>query len=330
MKSDAQDTLGLSPVPYNHDMAVLSDVGAIPAGYKAARETLAHRLRESGVVDVEGPDRVAFLQGQLTQDVRSLGPGESRPAAALTPKGKLLFLARVYGMQDRLRLLVPARSRQSAVEHLKKFIIFQKVEIVDRSAEFVRVGLFGPRASQVPLPEGSAALPADGEFAREILVPRGRFEELGRLLEAAGSVGMSETTAEILRVEAGRPRFGQDADTSNLADEVGLDPAISTTKGCYVGQEIVARMRTYGRVNRRLTGFRFPEGLIEPGSVLKRPEEPEAGKVERGRVTSAVLSPAFGPIGLGYAFRDVAIGERLVSVAEPSLAAVVASLPFFP
>jgi tRNA-modifying protein YgfZ len=281
-------------------------------------------------VDVEGPDRVAFLQGQLTQDVRSLAPGESRPAAALTPKGKLLFLARVYGMPDRIRLLVPARSLQPAVEHLKKFVIFQKVQIVDRSSEFVRVGLFGPRASRVPVPEEAAAFPADGEFAREILVPRGRFEKFGRLLEGAGSVGVSEATAEILRVEAGRPRFGQDADTSNLADEVGLDAAISATKGCYVGQEIVARMRTYGRVNRRLVGFRFTEGLIEPGSVLKRPEEPEAGKVEQGRVTSAVLSPAFGPIGLGYAFRDVAIGERLVSAAEPSLAAVVASLPFFP
>jgi folate-binding protein YgfZ len=330
VKAGAQAASGLVAVPYNHDVAVLPDVGALAAGYRAAREALAHRVRESSVVDVEGPDRVAFLQGQLTQDVRSLAPGESRPAAALTPKGKLLFFARLLGMPDRLRLIVPARSGQSAVEHLKRFVIFQKVEIADRSAEFVLVGLFGPRASQIPVPEEAAALPADGEFAREILVPRARFEELGRLLESAGSVGVSEATAEILRVEAGRPRLGQDADTSNLADEVGLDTAISTTKGCYVGQEIVARMRTYGRVNRRLAGFWFPEGLIEPGTVLKRPEEPEAGKVEQGRVTSAVLSPAFGPIGLGYAFRDVAIGERLVSAAEPSLAGVVAPLPFSP
>ncbi len=150
------------------------------------------------------------------------------------------------------------------------------------------------------------------------------------MLDRAGSVAVSETTAEILRVEAGRPRFGSDADESNLADEVGLDASISTTKGCYVGQEIVARMRTYGRVNRRLVGFRFPEGPIPPGSLLKRPEEPEAGKVEQGRVTSAVLSPAFGPIGLGYAFREVAIGGRLVAAAQPSLTAVVTPLPFVP
>ncbi len=92
----------------------------------------------------------------------------------------------------------------------------------------------------------------------------------------------------------------------------------------------MARMRTYGRVNRRLVGFRFPEGPIAPGSLLKRPEEPQAGKVEQGRVTSAVISPAFGPIGLGYAFRDVAAGERLVSAGEPSFAALIVPLPFAP
>jgi folate-binding protein YgfZ len=298
--------------------------------YRAARERLAHRVRESAVVDVEGPDRVAFLQGQLTQDLQSLAPGETRPAAALTPKGKLVFLARVLGGPDRIRLLVPGGSRQAVVDHLKKFAIFQKVEIADRSDEFVRVGLYGPRAADVGMPETAAALPAEGEFAREILIPRGSFEELGRFFDRAGSVVLSEATAEILRVEAGRPRFGQDADASNLADEVGLDASISTTKGCYVGQEIVARMRTYGRVNRRLVGFRFPEGPIAQGSLLKRPEEPEAGKVEQGRVTSAVLSPAFGPIGLGYAFRGVAVGERLVSAGEPSFSALVVPLPFAP
>jgi len=322
---------GGDPVIGGRDLGTVAFSAASASGdYRAAREGVAHRVRESGVVDVEGPDRVAFLQGQLTQDVKSLAPGETRPAVALTPKGKLVFLARVLGMPDRIRLLVPPESRRAAVELLKKFVIFQKVEIADRSGEFVRVGLYGPRAEDVGVPEAAAILPAEGEFAREILISREGSEQLAELLARAGSVAVSETTAEILRVEAGRPRFGSDADGSNLADEVGLDDSISTTKGCYVGQEIVARMRTYGRVNRRLVGFQFPEGPIAPGSLLKRPEEPEAGKVEQGRVTSAVVSPAFGPIGLGYAFRDVSLGERLVSAAQPSLAAVVVPLPFAP
>jgi tRNA-modifying protein YgfZ len=307
-----------------------SIASAVPADHRSARESLAHRVRRSGVLHVEGADRVAFLQGQLTQDVKAMAPGEVLPAAALTPKGKLVFLARVLALPDRLRLLVAADSRESILAHLKKYVIFQKVAIADSSSEFALVGLYGPRAGQISAPGGAAPLPGEGEFSAEILVPSGSLEDLERVIESAGSVLVSEETAEVLRVEAGRPRFGRDADASNFADEVGLDAAISTTKGCYVGQEIVARTRAYGRVNRRLVGFRFPDGAIEPGSLLKRPEEPRPGKVEQGRVTSAVLSPVFGAIGLGYAFRDVPAGTRLVSAADPSRGAVVAALPFSP
>lgn len=295
---------------------------------EAAREALGHRVRRAGILDVEGEDRVAFLQGQLTQDVRALAPGEVRPAAALTPKGKLVFLARVVGLPDRIRLLLPADSREPALAHLKKFIIFQKAAITDRSHEYVRVGLYGGRAAGIALSETSMRLPADGEFSAEVLVPAADVENLERLLAQMGSVSVNAETAEVLRVEAGRPRFGQDADSANLVDEVGLEAAISTTKGCYVGQEIVARMRTYGRVNRRLVGFRFSRGLFAPGSILKLPEEAEPGKVEQGRVTSAVVSPRLGPIGLGYAFREVPVGARLVGADDPSREAIVADLPF--
>jgi len=97
-----------------------------------------------------------------------------------------------------------------------------------------------------------------------------------------------------------------------------------------VGQEVVARLRTYGRVNRRLVGFRFPDGLVPGGSRLKRPGELRGApsKIEPGRVTSAAVSPLFGPIGLGFAFRDVLPGDRLVSFEDPSRAADVAALPF--
>ena len=303
---------------------------AVPADHRSARETVAHRVRRNGLLDVEGPDRVAFLQGQLTQDVRAMARGEVRPAAALTPKGKLVFLARVLALPDRLRLLVAADSREPILAHLKKYVIFQKVAIADRSNEFVLIGLYGPQAGRIAVPGGAVSLPGEGEFSAEILIPSGSLGDLERVLESAGSALVSEETAEVLRVEAGRPQFGRDADPSNFADEIGLDAAISTTKGCYVGQEIVARTRTYGRVNRRLVGFLFPDGAIEPGSLLKRPEEPSPGKVEQGRVTSAVFSPTFGAIGLGYAYRDVPAGARLVSAADPLRAAVVTPLPFSP
>ena len=295
-------------------------------GYAAARERLAHRIRPAGVLDVAGEDRVAFLQGQLTQDVRNLAPGETREAAGLTPKGKLLFVARVVGLPDRIRLLLPGSLRTPVSEHLRKYAVFTKVAIEDRSDDFLRVGLYGPGAAALAAPGEALRLPGGGEFSAEIVVPVAMRAAVEELLEAASSQPVSAETAEILRLEAARPRFGTDMDSANLPDEVGLAAAISTTKGCYVGQEVVARLRTYGRVNRRLVRFRFLRRVIEPGTGLRRSEDEVPARVEAGRVTSSGLSPALGPIGLGLAFRDVANGDRLLSAADPRDDAVVSDL----
>ena len=300
---------------------------ALPPDYRAAKESLAHRFRPAAVIDVEGEDRVAFLQGQLTQDVQALRPGEVRATAGLTPKGKLLFIARLLRLPDSLRLLLTAASRERTLAHLKKYAVFQKVSIVDRSDEVVRLGLYGPGSASAAAREPWILLPGEGEFSREILAPTSERREIDEWLAEAGSTPVSVETAEILRIEAGRPRFGKDADESHLADEVGLNEAISTTKGCYVGQEIVARMRTYGRVNRRLVGFRFAQGIIPEGTLLRPRETETDSKIEWGRVTSAGVSPSEGPIGLGYAFRDVPPGGLLVSSIDSTLTASVAELP---
>ncbi len=303
---------------------------AVSAAYRAAREGLAHRVRNSAVLDIEGFDRESFLQGQLTQDLRGLASGESRPAAALTSKGKLLFVARLVGMPDRVRLLLPATSRLAALGHLRKFAAFQKVTISDRSDELIRIGLYGPEAARfTDLASEGLPLPASDEFAMEWLVLAGRWDAIEILLERKASVQIDPVTAEVLRVEAGRARFGQDIDESNLPDEAGLEAAISTVKGCYVGQEIVARRRTYGRLNRRLVGYRFADGPLPPGAVLRRGEAPEASnRTEAGRVTSSVVSPRFGPIGLGFAFHDVPLGTRLLWQTDSNRAAIVSALPF--
>jgi folate-binding protein YgfZ len=296
-----------------------------PPDYAAAIARLGHRFRAPGVLAVEGPDREGFLQGQLTQDVRGLAPGQSRPMAGLTPKGKLLYFGRLAAQADRLILLVPAADRAAIAGHLGKYAVFQKVSVSDVSDEFVLLGLYGPASGQIQPTEGALALPADGELAAGLLAPAAHRAALEDLLERAGSTAVSHDSAEILRVEAGRPRFGTDADETNLPDEVGLPSAISTTKGCYVGQEIVARLRTYGRVNRRLVGFRFPEEPVAAGTVFP---DPGKANLELGRVTSSVVSPRFGPIGLGFAFRDVAEGGMLRLPADPGRCAVVAALPF--
>lgn len=288
----------------------------------------AYRVRSAAILDVTGHDRGPFLQGQLTQDVRRAEAGQVLPAAGLTPKGKLLFVARLVGLPDRLRLLLPAASRERVLAHLRKYAIFQKVTIDDRSADFVRIGIVGPALPSSTGAGGLLALPGEGEFSGELLVPADEVAAVIGQLASAGAVSLDERAAEVLRVEAGRPRFGQDADESHLPDEVGLDDAVSTTKGCYVGQEIVARLRTYGRVNRRLVGFRFSDGGVAAATVLKRAGEADGGKIEIGRVTSSVVSERWGAIGLGWAFRDVSAGDRLVSADASERSAIPCALPF--
>jgi folate-binding protein YgfZ len=284
-------------------------------------------VREPGVLSVEGPDRSEFLQGQLTQDVRKIAPGRALLAAGLTPKGKLLYFGRIVNAAERFLLLIPASARADVQAHLAKYAAFQKVTVRDASDAYALVGLYGPRAGDLAPDIAEVVLPPEGEFAAELLGPRERLPEWERALRGAGSREVSDETAEVLRVEAGRPRLGKDANESNLPEEVGLSAAISATKGCYVGQEVVARLRTYGRVNRRLVGFRFPGETVPEGTAFHNPEKPGSSQ-ELGRVSSAVVSPRFGAIGLGLAFRDVPEGGSLADPARPELRAVVVPLPF--
>jgi folate-binding protein YgfZ len=304
-----------------------SSAGApLPEDYVAARDGLAHRER-SGVVAVEGEDRTAFLQGQLTQEVRGLAAGESRLTAGLSPKGKLLFFGRLLAESgaERLLLLVPAEAAPGVAAHLAKYAAFQKVAVRDATADYVRVALYGPAAAELATPAGAMRLPSEWEHAGEIAAPLTLRPAILERLSAAGSHEVSEASAEVLRVESGRPRLMQDATDANLAEEIGLENAISSAKGCYVGQEIVARMRTYGRVNRRLAGFRFPAGSVPAGTVFPDPAKPA---LELARVTSSVHSPRFGAIGLGLAFREVAEGAALSLPGRSEPAAVVCGLPF--
>ena len=282
---------------------------------------LAHRRRSFGVLAVSGADREAFLQGQLTQDARGLRDGEARRMAGLTPKGKLLYFGWLVGEGDRALLLVPPGARDAARAHLTRFAAFQKAAVEDATDEYATWGVYGP-VSDLPRLDGVRLLPAEGEMSGGLLAPACESGSVEAALAAVGSIEMPADDAEVLRVEAGRPRFGVDADDSNLPAEVGLEDAVSTTKGCYVGQEVVARLRTYGKASRRLVGFRLGGGAAA-GSVFPDPGKPSH---ELARITSAVPSPRFGPIGIGMAARDVEPGRALSGPG--GIAALVVPLPF--
>ena len=141
--------------------------------YEAAQSGLAHRQRSTAILSVEGPDRVAFLQGQLTQDVKALAVGTALPAAGLTPKGKLIYFGRALALTDRILLLLPAACRETAAAHLAKYAVFQKVTVRDATAELVEIGLYGHGADSAP-----AALRHDRAAARRGV--RGRDADRSR------------------------------------------------------------------------------------------------------------------------------------------------------
>ena len=294
-------------------------------------EVCRFRTRPAPLLEIGGKDREAFLQGQCTNDVLRLAPGEVMRAAALSPKGKLIADFRV-ARRENLRILTAPGGIDSLAQHLKKYAVFQDVRI-DVRGGFTLFEIFG-RAETLPEARIGSVVEADvGGSTVEIWPPF--FETSAAWIAPAGSspaiekalaeaaTRISEEGAEVLRIEAGRPEYGRDMDETNLPDEIGMDDAISTTKGCYVGQEIVARLRTYGRVNKRLVGFSFTKDWLPPaGSVLVRRGEAEK---ELGRVTSSAMSPRFGAIGLGFAFRDVGEGEELCLRGDESKTARVES-----
>ncbi len=288
---------------------------------------LAHRVRDGGDPGRRGPGPRGVPPGTAHSGREGTRARErAAKPPALTAKGKLLFVARLSGLPDRLRLVaagflprggarapapvrgLPEGRGRGSDRRLGP----------DRPLRPGRGRLAGTDRRRRPATPAPAASSRRSGSCRASGCPR-----CGSGCPAPARSRWMRSSAEALRIEAGRPRFGEDIDETNLPDEAGLDAAISATKGCYVGQEIVARRRTYGRVNRRLVGFRFPAGPLARGTVLRRPEpspvRPEP--TEAGRVTSVARSPRFGWIGLGFAFHDRrpgAVSSAANRLAKPS------------
>lgn len=327
------------------------DVGA---EYRAVREAaglldLSYRRK----VVVAGSDRTAFLQGMLSNDVASLQPGQGCRAAFLTVQGRLVADLRLYARADTFLLDADPEAAAGLVPGLEKHLIADDVEMTDVTAETVTLSIQGPKADQV-MRAVSDALPAmsrqfdhaditvTGEvvtvarvhdaaaFGYELFVPVTAGPEVWRaVLERGAPHGLrpvGRAAFEILRVEAGIPWYGVDMDASRLVLEVGLEDAVSTTKGCYLGQEVVERTSARGHVNRKLTGLRLAEGAVPARGAAIHVDGKDVGVV-----TSAVDSPALGrPIALGYVRREhLTPGTRvMVSVTGGEVVAEVTALPF--
>jgi len=318
---------------------------------------------ERGKLALAGPEAVEFLNGQVTNELADLRPGEGRYAAFLTHKGKMLGDLRVLalgattgssgpeGPVEELLLDTERVSLQALFDMIRRFKLGFEVELHKRTLELALLSLAGPRSGEVvraaadgelapPLREHehTAALIA-GRPVRVVAVAHGGLDvfvdlcqvdpearEAHRMavLEAlvqAGAQPVSTEAAEVLRVERGIPRFGIDLDEGTIPQEAGLNErAVSFTKGCYVGQETVARLHYRGKPNRHLRGLRLSTP-IPSGAEL------HAGEREVGRLGSSVVSPRHGPIALALVRREAGPGDQ-VSVGPQAAPAEIVSLPF--
>jgi tRNA-modifying protein YgfZ len=332
-------------------------------GYGALRQGagLVDRSSSRGRLRLTGADRRSYLQGLLTNDIVALTSGTGCYAAYLTAQGRMIADLRVFELGEGLLVDLETDLTDIVRTRWEQFIFSEDVKVEALSAATAQIGVYGPRAaaavaaafaagrmSDEPSPaaamlEGMALLsngrwdfqgaPAfllrsddAGVQGFDIVLPVEHQTVLTQLLVNGGAVAVSEEAAEICRIEAGRPRFHIDMDEDTIPLEAGIeDRAISLTKGCYVGQEIIIRVlhRGHGRVARRLVGFLFDPTAAVPA----RGETVMSGEREIGSITSAVRSIALDrPIALGYTHRDfVQPGTAVVVNGSP---AAVAALPF--
>jgi folate-binding protein YgfZ len=224
-----------------------------------------------GRILLTGADRRSYLQGLLTNDIESLTPGTGCYAAMLTAQGRMLTDMRVLELGDAILLDVPTAVVSSIRDHLDRFVFAEDVQVEDVTASRAEIGLYGPGAldtlvragterdapsvlfetTRVRLAGAAAILIRSDEpgiAGYDVIVDRADETAVTDALIAAGAVRVSEADAETVRIESGRPRFGRDMDTDTIPLEAGLEErAISRSKGCYVGQEVIVRVQDRGR-----------------------------------------------------------------------------------
>jgi folate-binding protein YgfZ len=308
----------------------------LDAQYRQLREECGLLNRsERGKLIVRGGEAAEYLQGQLTNDVEALAPGEGLYAALLDRKGHMQADMRVLRTsEDEFWIDTEAAALEPARRHLEMYKIGRDAAVADVTAERAILSLIGPRSVEIAgtaaLPEHASAaaridgiecLAVGGADGIDLIAKAADAASLHEALLAAGAAEIGAEAAEVARIEAGVPRFGAEMSAETMPAEAGIvERAVSFTKGCYIGQEPVARLHYKGRPNRRLRGLEL-SAPAEPGAALR------LGEKEVGRIGSACVSPARGPIALAIVRREAEPGAEL-AVGEDGVTARVTDLPF--
>jgi len=332
-----------------HAMTATFPAPSTQAAYAAALSGAAFAdSSDRGRIWMRDRDRAALLHRLSTNHIERLRPGEGTRTVLTTPIGRIIDLLTIHCHDDGL-LLVSSPGRGPALTaHLRKNIFFNdRVKLEDATAALGQLTLVGPQAAEalaaLGLPgfglpahataagawQGAAVWVAAAPDASaggagfSLYAPAEALPELAAALRAAGAPELDPATRETLRVEGGQPAFGSELSLEYIPLETGLWDAISFNKGCYVGQEIIARMESRGRLAKQLRGLRFPAGAP---AGLALPAKLDVDGKEAGDLTSLAESPRFGTIGLAYVrTAHAAAGTR---VGAGGAEAEVVELPF--
>ena len=305
-------------------MTVITD-----SGYRALTEACGLVDRsERGKLALTGTEAKTFLHGQVTNDIEGLQPGQGCYAAFLTHKGKMLGDLRVLDLGDELLLDSERVTLQPLFNMIRRYKLGMDVELHKRTLELALLSLIGPETERFGLEAEHANRRAEIAGQPVVLVRTDVGVDVFAPAESKAAVAaalavpdVDEATAEIVRIERGRPRYGVELNDGVIPQEAGLNErAVSFTKGCYVGQETVARLHYRGKPNRHLRGLRL-SGPAAPGDALR------LGEKEVGRLGSVAVSPVHGPIALALVRREAAPGATL-AVAAGDVTADVVALPF--
>jgi len=302
--------------------------------YEAVRDGGAGLIDLSasrGRIRVSGSEATMFLNGLITNDVKNLAQNRWMPAVFPTVQGRLIGVVRVIrGNGPEFLIDTESTSHEAVLKTISRFTLAGDFKVADVTSETALLTVQGQGAGEIlqnvfsvsDLPDNGVVETTwqnaaatiirathTGEAGFDVIVDSSRKAELQQAFEKAGAQPIGEDTFEILRVEAGIARFGIDMDETNVVPETNLDDAVSFTKGCYVGQEIIVRIKHRGHPAKKLTGLRFQtDQPIEPGAIINSKENQEIG-----RVTSAVISPRLGSIGLGYVrYEHITEGTHVV------------------
>lgn len=329
--------------------------------YAAIRETGAGiiDLSSRGRFQVSGSEAVQFLNGLITNDMKTLAEDRWMPAAFPNVQGRLIASVRVVRKTDDATGKKPipsflidteAATREAVLKTIERFTLAGDFHVVDVTNTTALLSLQGKRAADLigsVMGESAQALPANGaaqiswqqealtvlrathtaEDGFDIVVSADQASPLWHAFVNAGAIPGGQEALDRLRIEAGVPRYGIDMDETNVVTETGLDEAVSYTKGCYIGQEIIARIKYRGHVAKKLVGLFFDRPMkLDKDAKIKSPDDKEIG-----RITSNTLSPHLGcTIALGYVKYDYLAPDTEVKVVsgEREIAATVSALPF--